>query len=321
MKSIAVSLSSSNTISDSREHTPLLHGHVQCRIHRRRCQLRAHRKDLVISNSGGTCHVGITAFVVPAPHGPLWISSDVLIETRQLEPKSPWHFHHEARTLSTERGVPAVWISFLVSGHRHAGFPLSCAFPTLPMPGFSHSFFSLASRVVRNSVLGMAPCESRVSRWRARVCHCVAGLNIHVPRQCVMLSFCSLVLCASPGCPPALRTSFLLCLFGIELRLVCALHISGSRENAASQCTHREHAPIDRSRYVCSVCDLSPVSNVRQVTDFMISPCASWAPPLFGGMCGRSRWLFPHRTTRTQTKCCSHFHCGCGCQHMVCLEC
>ena len=148
----------------------------------------------------------------------------------------------------------------------------------------------------------------------ARLSVCVVGLNIHVPRQCVMLSFCSLVLCASPGCPPALRTSFLLCPLGIELRLVCALHISGSRENAASQCTHREHAPIDRSRYVCSVCDLSPVSNVRQVTDFMISPCASWAPPLFGGMCGRSHWLFPHRTTRTQTKCCSHFHCGCGCQ-------
>ena len=104
MKSIAVSLSSSNTISDSREHTPLLHGHVQCRIHRRRCQLRAHRKDLVISNSGGTCHVGITAFVVPAPHGPLWISSDVLIETRQLEPKSPWHFHHEARHCRRKEG-------------------------------------------------------------------------------------------------------------------------------------------------------------------------------------------------------------------------
>ena len=91
---------------------------------------------------------------------------------------------------------------------------------------------------------------------------------------------------------------------------MCFAHIREQGERG----THREHAPIDRSRYVCSVCDLSPVSNVRHVTDFMISPCASWAPPLFGSMCGRSQWLFPHRTTMTQTKCCSIFHCGCGCQ-------
>ena len=36
---------------------------------------------------------------------------------------------------------------------------------------------------------------------------------------------------------------------------------------------------------------------VQFVTDYMISPCASWAPSLFGGMCGSSRWPFPHRTT------------------------
>ena len=34
------------------------------------------------------------------------------------------------------------------------------------------------------------------------------------------------------------------------------------------------------------------------------SPCASWAPPLTGGLCGD---LSPHRTTMTQTKCCPIF--------------
>ena len=38
---------------------------------------------------------------------------------------------------------------------------------------------------------------------------------------------------------------FLRCPFGIELWLVCALHMSESSENAASQCAHREHAPND----------------------------------------------------------------------------
>ena len=96
VKSIAVSLSSSNTIS-SQEYT--FYCTYACNVAYTvgSCQLRAHRKDIVISISGGTCHVGMTAFDVPAPHGPSWISSDVLIETRQLEPKSPWHFHHEAR--------------------------------------------------------------------------------------------------------------------------------------------------------------------------------------------------------------------------------
>ena len=51
---------------------------------------------------------------------------------------------------------------------------------------------------------------------------------------------------------------------------------------------------------------------VQFVTDYMISPCASWAPPLFGGMCGSSRWPFPHRTTMTKTKCWSIFPYGCG---------
>ena len=37
------------------------------------------------------------------------------------------------------------------------------------------------------------------------------------------------------------------------------------------------------------------------------SPCASWAPPLTGGLCGD---LSPHRTTMTQTKCCPVLHFG-----------
>ena len=37
------------------------------------------------------------------------------------------------------------------------------------------------------------------------------------------------------------------------------------------------------------------------------SPCASWAPPLTGGLCGD---LSPHRTTMTQTKCCPILHFG-----------
>ena len=37
------------------------------------------------------------------------------------------------------------------------------------------------------------------------------------------------------------------------------------------------------------------------------SLCASWAPPLTGGLCGD---LSPHRTTMTQTKCCPILHFG-----------
>ena len=49
------------------------------------------------------------------------------------------------------------------------------------------------------------------------------------------------------------------------------------------------------------------------VTFCIICPCASWAPLLFGSMCGKCHWLSPHRTTMTQTKCWSIFHYGCGC--------
>ena len=41
------------------------------------------------------------------------------------------------------------------------------------------------------------------------------------------------------------RTLLLRCPFGIDLWLVCALYMSESSENAASQCAHREHAPND----------------------------------------------------------------------------
>ena len=37
------------------------------------------------------------------------------------------------------------------------------------------------------------------------------------------------------------------------------------------------------------------------------SPCASWAPPSIGGLCGDHS---PHRTTMTQTKCCPILHFG-----------
>ena len=64
----------------------------------------------------------------------------------------------------------------------------------------------------------------------------------------------------------------------------------------------------------CWLCDLGvsqtgPVyllrpcgCDVHKSANCMICPCASWAPPLFGSMCGKSHWLFQHRTTMTQTR-------------------
>ena len=195
VKSIAASLSSSNTISSSEEYTFYCTAMYNVAYTAGGVNYELFEKDLVISTSGGTCHFGVTAFDVPAPHGPLCVLHHEARHCRRQ------FCHHEVRHCQrNEECLPCgCRVSRLWA--QACRIPLSCAFPPLPMPGFSHLDFSLASRVVRNSVLVMAPCESRVSRWRAHDCHCVVGLNIHVPRQCVMLSFCSLVLCASPGCP------------------------------------------------------------------------------------------------------------------------
>ena len=45
--------------------------------------------------------------------------------------------------------------------------------------------------------------------------------------------------------------------------------------------------PVMALRVMLFLCSLfSPVSNVRQVSDFMICPCASWAPPCLGACVG-----------------------------------
>ena len=49
------------------------------------------------------------------------------------------------------------------------------------------------------------------------------------------------------------------------------------------------------------------IAGINHILDQLFgsrSPCASWAPPFIGGLCGD---YSPHRTTMTQTKCCPIF--------------
>ena len=103
-------------------------------------------------------------------------------------------------------------------------------------------------------------------------------------------------------------SSPLVCLWCAFLRLLWLLRIevcSCLCADGHATC-HRAQAPPEAFLH-CKVQNGSSCGTcVQFVTDDMISPCASWAP-LVGGMCGSSRWLSPHRTTLTKTKCCSFF--------------
>ena len=85
----------------------------------------------------------------------------------------------------------------------------------------------------------------QLPKWTDRYSHVSFSSDGSWPATAGFGSRVDFVLLVSGHSPFALRTSFLRCPFGIELRLVCALHISGSREYAALQCAHREHAPND----------------------------------------------------------------------------
>ena len=79
VESIACPLSSSTTtLFQPRVHRRL-QCHVQCRIHRRRCRLRAHREGSCDLLFGWNFLFGLTAIDFPAFRGPSWILVDVFM--------------------------------------------------------------------------------------------------------------------------------------------------------------------------------------------------------------------------------------------------
>ena len=84
-ESIARSLSLSITSLSSQEYNCRLHCHAQFRIHRRRCQLRAHREGSCDLPLEWNLLLGLTAIDVPAIRGTSWILVDVFMRKYRVK--------------------------------------------------------------------------------------------------------------------------------------------------------------------------------------------------------------------------------------------
>ena len=123
-ESIARPMSLSIASLSSQEYT--VDGHVQCRIHRRRCQLRAHRErscDLLL---GWNILLGLTAIDVPAIRGTSWILVDVFMRANRVtfdETECTKHFSRRGGHRAVECGDdPPGGLSTLSAHHlAHGG--------------------------------------------------------------------------------------------------------------------------------------------------------------------------------------------------------